>query len=176
MAPSGARPVKGRTFATTLWAAGRLRSMLVDPPPRPRPGRRDRTTGTLALNAGATPGALEAFLALRGLRTLSLRLDAAQETAARLADWLAGHPAIATVRYPGLASHPSHELAATQLDGFGSMISFDIAAGARAADVVCENVVVIRHATSLGSVESTMERRAAVPGQEHLPPGLLRLI
>ena len=55
------------------------------------------------------------------------------------------------------------------------MISFDLAAGAEAADRVCQSTRLIRHATSLGSVESTMERRAAVPGQEHLPPGLLRL-
>jgi cystathionine gamma-synthase len=66
-------------------------------------------------------------------------------------------------------------LAAAQLDGFGTIISFDVTGGAEAADAVCRNVKLIRHATSLGSVESTMERRAAVPGQEHLPPSLLRL-
>lgn len=124
---------------------------------------------------GATPGTLEAFLAVRGLRTLALRLEKAQQTAAELARWLESHETVERVRYPGLESHESHEIAAAQLDGFGAMISFDVAGGAEAADAVCQNVNLIRHATSLGSVESTMERRAAVPGQEHLPPSLLRL-
>ncbi len=124
---------------------------------------------------GATPGTLEAFLALRGLRTLAVRLEKAQQTAARLADWLQAHPAVEKVRYPGLLDHPGHELAAAQLGGFGTMISFDVRGGAEAADRVCRATRLVRHATSLGSVESTMERRAAVPGQEHLPPGLLRL-
>jgi cystathionine gamma-synthase len=124
---------------------------------------------------GATPGVLEAFLAVRGVRTMALRLERAQETAGRLANWLAAHPAVELVRYPGLESHPTHALAAAQLDGFGTMISFDVAGGAEAADAVCRNLKLIRHATSLGSVESTMERRGAVPGQEHLPPSLLRL-
>lgn len=124
---------------------------------------------------GATPGVLEAFLAVRGLRTLALRLETAQASALELARWLESHPGIERVRFPGLASHPTHATAASQLDGFGSMISFDVHGGAKAADTVCESTKLIRHATSLGSVESTMERRAAVPGQEHLPPGLLRL-
>jgi cystathionine gamma-synthase len=131
--------------------------------------RKSRTLG------GATPGVLEAFLAVRGIRTMALRLERAQETAGRLANWLADHQAVERVRYPGLESHPTHALAAAQLDGFGTMISFDVAGGAEAADAVCRNVKLIRHATSLGSVESTMERRGAVPGQEHLPPSLLRL-
>jgi cystathionine gamma-synthase len=61
------------------------------------------------------------------------------------------------------------------LKGFGSLISFDVRGGAAAADAVCKAVRLIRHATSLGAVESTIERRAAIPGQEHLPPALLRL-
>lgn len=124
---------------------------------------------------GATPGVLEAFLAVRGIRTLALRLESAQVSAAGLAGWLESHPGIERVRYPGLSSHPTHALAASQLDGFGTVISFDVRGGAEAADIVCRGTRLIRHATSLGSVESTMERRAAVPGQEHLPPGLLRL-
>jgi len=124
---------------------------------------------------GATPGVLEAFLAVRGCRTLALRLEKAQDTAGRLAAWLESHSCVKAVRYPGLKSHPTHELAAAQLRGFGSMISFDVAGGGEAADAVCSAVNLIRHATSLGSVESTMERRAANPGQEHLPPSLLRL-
>ena len=124
---------------------------------------------------GATPGSLEVFLAVRGLRTLSLRLERAQSNAGRLAEWLRGDARIATTRYPGLSGHPGHELARKQLKGFGSIITFDVAGDAQTADAVCRNVRLIRHATSLGSVESTMERRAAVTGQEHLPPSLLRL-
>jgi cystathionine gamma-synthase len=131
--------------------------------------RRSRTLG------GATPGALEAWLAVRGVRTLALRFERAQQNAARLADWLSGHRHVETVRYPGLRSHPQHATAAAQLDGFGTMISFDVRGGAEAADAVCRALRLIRHASSLGAVESTIERRAANEGQEHLPPSLLRL-
>ena len=124
---------------------------------------------------GATPGALEAYLAVRGARTLAIRLQRAQETAMLLAGRLESHPLIARVRYPGLASHPTHAVAKHVLKGFGSIISFDVQGGAAEADVVCQNVRLICHATSLGGVESTMERRAAIPGQEHLPPSLIRL-
>jgi cystathionine gamma-synthase len=124
---------------------------------------------------GATPGALEAFLAARGLRTMALRVERAQENAGRLAEWLEAHPAVESVRYPGLASHPTHAIAAEQLGGFGSMISFDVSGGAEAADAVCRKTRLICHASSLGGVESTMERRAANEGQQHLPASLLRL-
>jgi len=124
---------------------------------------------------GATPGALEAFLAVRGARTLALRLQRAQQTAMVLAEWLEMHPLVTRVRYPGLPSHPTHDTAKRVLKGFGTIISFDLLGGAEFADGVCRNVRLIRHATSLGAVESTMERRAAIPGQGHLPPSLLRL-
>jgi cystathionine gamma-synthase len=124
---------------------------------------------------GATPGALEAFLAVRGARTLALRLQRAQQTALMLAERLETHPSITRVRYPGLPSHPTHAVAKRVLKGFGTIISFDVVGGAEVADAVCRNVRLIRHATSLGAVETTMERRAAIPGQEHLPPSLLRL-
>ena len=124
---------------------------------------------------GATPGALEAFLAIRGIRTYPLRAEHAARSAAEIAARLERHPAVELVRYPGLASHPTHQVAAAQLAQFGSVISFDVAGGATAADHVCTALTIIRHATSFGAVESTIERRAAVPGQEHLPPGLLRL-
>jgi cystathionine gamma-synthase len=124
---------------------------------------------------GATPGTLEAFLAVRGARTLALRLQRAQHTAQMLAERLEKHRLVARVRYPGLPSHSTHVIAKRVLKGFGSIISFDVLGGAEVADAVCRSVRLIRHATSLGGVESTMERRAAVPGQEHLPPSLLRL-
>ena len=69
----------------------------------------------------------------------------------------------------------AHPVAKRVLKGFGAIISFDVLGGAEAADAVCRTVRLIRHATSVGAVESTMERRAAVPGQEHLPASLLRL-
>ena len=124
---------------------------------------------------GATPGALEAFLCVRGARTLAIRLERAQQTAGMLAERLERHPLVTRVRYPGLASHPTHDIAKRVLKGFGSIISFDVRGGAEEADAVCRNVRLVHHATSLGAVESTMERRAAIPGQEHLPPSLLRL-
>lgn len=124
---------------------------------------------------GATPGTLESFLAVRGARTMALRLQRAQQSAMVLAERLAAHPAVELARYPGLTSHPTHATAKRVLKGFGTIISFDVLGGAEAADAVCQRVALIRHATSLGAVESTMERRAAIPGQEHLPPTLLRL-
>ena len=124
---------------------------------------------------GATPGTLEAFLAVRGARTLALRLERAQHNAMILAERLAGHPNVTATRYPGLASHPTHQAARRQLKGFGTIISFDVRGDAAAADAVCAALQLIQHATSLGAVESTMERRASIPGQEHLPPTLLRL-
>jgi cystathionine gamma-synthase len=124
---------------------------------------------------GATPGALESFLAVRGVRTLAVRLERAQHNAMILAERLEAHPGVAKVRYPGLPLHPTHEVAKRVLDGFGSIISFDLKAGQPAADAVCQRLRLIRHATSLGAVESTIERRAAIPGQEHLPAALLRL-
>lgn len=124
---------------------------------------------------GATPGTLETFLAVRGIRTLAVRLERAQSNAMTLAERLARHPNVALTRYPGLASHPTHEAARRQLKGFGTIISFDVRGDAAAADAVCAGLQLIQHATSLGAAESTIERRASIPGQEHLPPALLRL-
>ena len=124
---------------------------------------------------GATPGTLEAWLAVRGARTMALRLEKAQASALQLARFLEKHPSVSRVRYPGLVSHPTHQLAAEQLGGFGTIISFDVRGRAKDADAVCRHLRLIRHATSLGAVESTIERRAAVHGQEHLPETLLRL-
>jgi cystathionine gamma-synthase len=106
---------------------------------------------------------------------MALRLERAQASAMTLAERLEKHPGVARVRYPGLSSHPTHALARDQLRGFGTIISFDVRGDAAAADAVCSRLELIHHATSLGAVESTIERRAAIPGQEHLPPSLLRL-
>jgi cystathionine gamma-synthase len=124
--------------------------------------------------AGATPGALECFLALRGARTLALRLRQAQDSAGELARRLAAHPAVGRVRYPGLPDDPHHARAARQMRGFGAVLSVEVE-NAETADAVCAHLKVIAHATSVGGVESTIERRAKLPGQDHVPAGLLRI-
>lgn len=130
--------------------------------------RRRRTLG------GAIPGALECFLALRGLRTLALRIERAQANATVLAHRLREHPAVARVTYPGLDDHPQAAIVRDQMRGGGAMLAFEVA-DADAADRVCAAVTVIESATSLGGVESCIERRSKWPQQEHLAPGLLRL-
>jgi cystathionine gamma-synthase len=119
---------------------------------------------------GATPGALEMFLALRGLRTLPLRFERAQDNARRLVEYLRAHPRVKTVRYPTMV-----DPATGGENGFGAVISFEIDGSADDADDVCSSLLLIRNATSLGGVESTIERRAKLAGQTHLPPTLLRL-
>ena len=126
---------------------------------------------------GAIPGALECYLALRGLRTLAVRMQRAQANALELATRLAAHPAVTRVRFPGLPSDPGHELAARLHDGFGAMISFEVAGTAADATRVCESVRLISHATSLGGVESLIERRAMHQPDADMgtPETLLRL-
>lgn len=124
--------------------------------------------------AGGIPGALESFLALRGLRTMPLRLARSQESAGILARRLAEHPAVSRVRYPGLPEDPGHARAAAQMDGFGAMLAFEVRGGAAPADALCAALRIVVSATSLGGVESTIERRGKMIGQEHVPPGLLR--
>ncbi len=102
---------------------------------------------------------------------MSLRLEKAQSSALVLGKYLQGCARISNVRYPGLEAHPQHALAKSQVKGFSSLVSFEIDGGADAALRLCEGTGLIRHATSLGAVESTMERRGAQPGQEHLPAG-----
>jgi cystathionine gamma-synthase len=123
---------------------------------------------------GTTPGALEAYLALRGLRTLPVRLERGQASAHELARRLAAHPEVPRVRYPGLPDDPGHERAARLMDGFGAVLSFEVAGGAEQADRVCGRVEVLTNATSLGGVETLIERRARYP-LELAPAGLLRV-
>ncbi len=136
-------------------------------------GRVENLRGARAL-LGAVPGTMEAFLGLRGLRTLPLRLERAQATALQLARRLERHPGIRRVRYPGLASDPSHRRANRLLDGYGALLAFEVEGGADRADAVCASVRVFTHATSLGGVESLVERRSRVPGEEHVPDAVLR--
>lgn len=126
---------------------------------------------------GAMPGTLETFLALRGLRTLPLRMAAAQDNAAELARRLQQHPSVAWVRYLGLPEDEFHERARVQQDGFGAVLTFGPVGGAPAADAVCEAVRLITPATSLGGVETLLERRAKYAGDrdQGVPDDLLRL-
>jgi cystathionine gamma-synthase len=103
---------------------------------------------------GAIPGALECYLALRGVRTLAVRMERAQANAGTLAKRLSEHPAVTRVRYPGLPSDPGHERASRLYKGFGAMIAFEIDGTAEDAERLCESVRLISHATSLGGVES----------------------
>ena len=114
---------------------------------------------------GAIPGALEAFLALRGLRTLAVRLERAEASASELARRLAADPRISRVHYPGLPGDPQHERATRVLpDGAGSMLSFEVAGTVEQTEAVLARLRLITHATSLGGVESLIERRARYAG------------
>ena len=108
---------------------------------------------------GAIPGPFESWLALRGLRTLDVRLQRAQANALELATRLEADSRIAQVRYPGLASHPQHERARSFMKGFGAVISFEIHGTPEQADQICSASRLIAHATSLGGVETLWERR-----------------
>lgn len=126
---------------------------------------------------GAVLGPFEAWLLLRGMRTLHLRVRAACASALQLATALEPHPAVAHVLYPGLASHPGHATAAAQMSGgFGGMLSIRVKGGEAAAREVAARVRVFKRATSLGSVESLIEHRASVEGPgTRCPDDLLRL-
>lgn len=125
---------------------------------------------------GATPGALESYLCLRGLRTLPLRLERAQHNAGVLAERLSNHPDVSEVRYPGLTSHPQHQRSRDTLAGPGFMLTFRVRGGATRADALVDAVTVLTHATSLGGVETTLERRARYPAERGIvPDDLLRV-
>jgi cystathionine gamma-synthase len=116
-----------------------------------------------------------AWLLLRGLRTLSVRLERQCRSALELAGRLSVHPAVRAVHYPGLPSDPYHEIAARQmLGGFGGLLSFELPDGEQAEQVE-DRLRIVRRATSLGSVESLVERRARVEPAGRVPEGLLRL-
>jgi cystathionine gamma-synthase len=127
--------------------------------------------------SGAIPGALECFLALRGMRTLAVRMERAQANAGELARRLSAHPAVTRVRYPGLPDDPGHRRAARDHSGFGAMLAFEVAGSAENAERVCASVRLISHATSLGGVESLIERRARyeMDRDQGCPETLLRL-
>jgi cystathionine gamma-synthase len=124
---------------------------------------------------GAIPGPMDAFLALRGLRTLELRMERAQRNAGELARRLADHPAVNRVRYPGLPGDPGHERATRQMRGYGAMVSMELVGGPAAADAVCEEVRLLVPATSFGGLETSLERRNRLAGEEDVPASLVRI-
>jgi cystathionine gamma-lyase len=109
---------------------------------------------------GGVPSPLDSFLVLRGLKTLHVRMERHAENAMRVARFLAGHPQVSKVTYPGLESHPQHALARRQMRGFGGMLTFEIRGGLEAASLFLQHVRVFACAESLGGVESLIEHPA----------------
>lgn len=126
---------------------------------------------------GGVLGPFEAWLLLRGMRTLFLRFERASKNALLIARHFENHPALEKVLYPGLESHPQHELASRQMvNGFGGMMSLLIKGGADEAKKVASSTKLFVPATSLGGVESLIEHRASVAGPHSaVPKNLLRL-
>jgi cystathionine gamma-synthase len=130
---------------------------------------------------GAAGGPFDAWLTLRGIRTLGVRMDRHCENAQRVADMLAAHPKVAEVFYPGLASHPGHEVAAKQMRGFGGIVSFRSAGGEAEAVALCSRTRLFTLGESLGGVESLIEHpgrmtHASAAGSAlEVPPDLVRL-
>jgi len=132
-------------------------------------------------SVGSVPGPFDAWLTLRGVKTLAVRMERHSDNAERVADLLEGHPAVSQVLYPGLPSHPGHEIAAKQMRRFGGMISFLVAGGREAALKVCAATELFTLAESLGGVESLIEHpgamtHASVAGSAlEVPDNLIRL-
>jgi cystathionine gamma-synthase len=130
---------------------------------------------------GSAGGPFDAWLTLRGVRTLGVRMDRHCQNAARVADMLASHPAVSQVLYPGLASHPGHETAAKQMRDFGGIVSMRVRGGEEAAVAVCGRTRLFTLGESLGGVESLIEHpgrmtHASVAGSAlEVPPDLVRL-
>jgi methionine-gamma-lyase len=114
------------------------------------------------ISSGCNMDPHQAFLVVRGLKTLGIRVERAQRSAMEIAQWLELQPEISRVRYIGLESHPQHELAARQMSGFGSMISFELTGGMKAGRVLMNNVRLATLAVSLGGVETLIEHPASM--------------
>ena len=131
--------------------------------------------------AGGVPGPFDVYLTMRGLKTLELRMQRHCDNAAQVAAFLAGHPAVSQVLYPGLAGHPGHAVAARQMRGFGGMVSVRMRGGAEAALKLCSRTEIFILAESLGGVESLIEHpgamtHASVAGSQlEVPDDLVRL-
>ena len=127
-------------------------------------------------SGGAVPSPFDCWLILRGMRTLPWRMRAHSENAMKIAEFLAQHRRVARVHYPGLRSHPGHEIARRQMSTFGGMLSFEVKDGRDVAMSVAAKTKILTRATSLGGVESLIEHRASIEGAGTTSPeGLLRL-
>jgi len=125
---------------------------------------------------GGVPSGFDCWLLLRGIRTLPHRMRGHCANAMKIAHFLADHPQVHTVLYPGLESHPGYEIARRQMKDFGGMMSFQVVGGAEKADAVTRGTRIIARATSLGGVESLIEHRAAVEDENTKTPwDLIRL-
>jgi cystathionine gamma-synthase len=134
---------------------------------------RIRTVQTIG---GAVPSPFDCWLLLRSIRTLPYRMRAHSEGAQRVAEYLADHPKVAEVHYPGLPSHPGHEIAARQMLSYGGMLSIQVEGGMAEAMEMAARVRLFTRATSLGGVESLIEHRASVEGPtSKTPANLLRV-
>ncbi|MFC6726031.1 cystathionine gamma-synthase, partial [Halobium palmae] len=122
----------------------------------------DEAFGFYQNSVGATPGPFDCFLVLRGTKTLPVRMERHCENARELARWLDDHDAVDAVHYPGLDSHPQHDVAAEQMDDFGGMLSFELDGTLSEASTVVESTEVFALAESLGGVESLIEQPAAM--------------
>jgi cystathionine gamma-lyase len=119
---------------------------------------------------GAVMGPLESFLASRGLKTLELRVREQSRTALRLAEWLSGDPRVSRVLYPGLPTHPGHEIARRQMDGaFGAMLTIEVRGDFAKSKRVCEATKLFQLAVSLGAVESLIEQPASMSHASYDP-------
>jgi methionine-gamma-lyase len=116
----------------------------------------------MMINLGCNMDPHQAFLVLRGVKTLGIRVERAQENAEKIAVYLEKHPKIEWVRYPGLKSHPQHEIAKKQMSGFGSMISFELKGGFESGKTLMNNVHLAALAVSLGGVETLIEHPASM--------------
>jgi len=131
---------------------------------------------SIQYEGGAVPSPFDCWLILRGMRTLPWRMRAHSENAMRIADFLSRQRKVSQVHYPGLKSHPGHEIAAKQMSMFGGMLSFEVKDGRQAAMSVAAKTKIFTRATSLGGVESLIEHRASIEGPGTTSPeGLLRL-
>jgi methionine-gamma-lyase len=117
---------------------------------------------SVMINLGCNMDPHQAYLVIRGLKTLGIRIEKAQENAMKIAEYLEKHPKVEWVKYPGLSSHPQHELAKKQMDGFGSMISFGLRGGFEAGKTLMNSVKMAILAVSLGGVESLIEHPASM--------------
>src|ERR1700741_2933295 len=141
----------------------------------------DAAFAFLQNGAGAVPGPFDAYLTMRGLKTLVLRMQRHSENASAVAEFLPAHPSVDTVLYPGLPSHPGHEIAARQMRDFGGMVSVRMRGGRSAAEHLCARTEVFILAESLGGVESLLEHPSAMThpstagSQLEVPDDLVRL-